>query len=161
MQPIFSIGHSNHRFDAFADLLRAARVTAIADVRSQPWSRFAADFRQNTLKDKLSAIGIAYLFLGDALGGRPKGEHLYRNGHADYDAVAREPSFTTGLDSLLDAAQDHRIAMMCAERHPADCHRSRLIGHNLLKRGVDVRHLLADGGEVTQSALEPHPGLFA
>jgi uncharacterized protein (DUF488 family) len=161
MQPIFSIGHSNHGFDAFTALLRPTGITTIADVRSQPWSRFAVDFRQPVLKEKLSAAGISYIYVGDALGGRPKGEHLNRDGHVDYDAVAREPFFTAGLDRLLDLAQYQCIAMMCAERHPADCHRSRLIGRSLLQRGLDVRHILVDGTQVMQSELEPQPGLFA
>jgi len=153
MYPLFSVGHSNHDFDTFAALLHASGIEVLADVRSQPWSRFNTAYRRENLQEHLRAAGIGYIYMGDALGGRPHDPGVYRDGRVDYAAVARSPTFIAGLDRLITTAQAHRVAMMCAERAPSDCHRSRLIGHNLLPRGVDVRHLLAEGGEVSQSQL--------
>ena len=157
MYPLFSIGHSSHPFEAFAGLLHAAGIEVLADVRSQPWSRFHTDYRREVLQEKLHAAGIRYIFMGDALGGRPRDPNLYRDGRVNYAAVVQSPTFIEGLDRLIALTHTHHVAIMCAERHPADCHRSLLIGNALLSRGADVRHLLAEGGEVLQSELETKP----
>ncbi len=153
-EPIFSIGHSNHDFDDFASLLHGAGVTAVADVRTQPWSRYRPAFRRDALKTSLEAAGLAYVWLGDSLGGRPRDPALLSNGRPDHAKIASSPSFRAGLDRLIAGSAKHRIAMMCAEQHPLNCHRCRLLGRNLLRRDVDTRHILPDGGQLLQSVLE-------
>ena len=34
---------------------------------------------------------------------------------------------------------------MCAEKDPLDCHRTILVARELLKVGLDIAHILADG----------------
>ena len=50
-----------------------------------------------------------------------------------------------------------RIALMCAEKDPIDCHRCILVSPRLLERGLNVVHILADGilesHEVTERRL--------
>ncbi len=80
---IFTIGHSNHPWSLFADLLRASQISALIDVRSIPRSRFA-HFNQAPLKARLATLDISYHHMGTELGGRPSaGTPL------DYEAVAR------------------------------------------------------------------------
>ena len=38
-----------------------------------------------------------------------------------------------------------RVAMMCAEKDPLDCHRCILVSPRLRERGIEVRHILSDG----------------
>jgi uncharacterized protein (DUF488 family) len=54
------------------------------------------------------------------------------------------PAFAAAIDDLLASAAGTPTALMCAEKHPAECHRS-LITDYVLARGVEVVHLVAPG----------------
>ena len=133
---LFSIGHSNIPAERFIGLLRHAGVNAIADVRSTPFSRRFPWFSGKNLAAPLTQHGMTYLAYGDTLGGRPRDTALYRDGVADYEAVARQPDFQIGLDRLLADAARSRVCLMCAEREPLDCHRCLLVAWSLAARGL-------------------------
>jgi uncharacterized protein (DUF488 family) len=147
---LFSIGHSNIPAERFVALLRAAGVNAVADVRSVPVSRFFPWFSGKNLKLLLAREGIGYSPYGKELGGRPRDQSLYRDGSADYEAMARQPEFQAGIDRLVADAARCRVCVMCAEREPLDCHRCLLVARELTARGLAVGHILHDG------AIEPH-----
>lgn len=151
---VLTIGHSTQSFADFLRLLRLAEVTAIADVRSTPYSRHVPHFNRETLKEILSAEKIAYVFLGDELGGRPKTPEFYSDGVADYEKMALSESFAHGLDRVFAGARTFRIALMCAERDPLDCHRCLLVGRALKDRGVNVRHIVGSGETIGQEEIE-------
>src|ERR1051326_6498422 len=67
---LFTIGHSNHGIDRLLELLRGAGVTAVADVRSQPYSQRYPHFSRPELAHELAQHELAYAFLGEQLGGR-------------------------------------------------------------------------------------------
>lgn len=154
MTHVLSIGHSTLDYEQFAARLNAAGVTAIADVRTSPFSRNFAHFNRDLLKDALARDGIAYVFLGKELGGRPKGDEYYTNGIVDYEKMAKSDMFRKGLERVEQGARKYRIAMMCSERSPLDCHRCLLVGRALAERGVTVRHLLPDGETLAQPEIE-------
>jgi uncharacterized protein (DUF488 family) len=145
---LFSIGHSNISADRFIALVRGAGADTVADVRSTPNSRFFPWFSHKNLATRLAQESMSYLAYGDGLGGRPRGATLYRDGIADYEAMARQVEFRAGLDRLL--SEPRRICLMCAEREPLDCHRCLLVARSLAERGVTVGHILHDG------SIEPH-----
>ncbi|MBI1683752.1 DUF488 domain-containing protein [Caulobacter hibisci] len=147
---VLTIGHSNHGWDRFSELLRGAGVTAVADVRTSPWSRHTPQFNRETLAARLKSEGVAYVFLGAELGGRPEGAHLFDQGVADYEAMAIEPRFREGLDRVVKGAKTHLVALMCSEKEPLDCHRCLLVSRRLQERGLAVAHIHPDG------AVEPH-----
>jgi uncharacterized protein (DUF488 family) len=147
---LFSIGHSNIPADRFLAMLQNAGVNAIADVRSAPHSRFFPWFSRQRLATQLGESGIAYTFMGGALGGRPRDEHLYCDGIADYEAMATQAEFRDGLQHLIDAVAQSRICLLCAEREPLDCHRCLLVARHLAENGLAVGHILHDG------TIEPH-----
>jgi uncharacterized protein (DUF488 family) len=61
MRPIlYTIGHSNHEIAVFVGLLRQHGVTAVADVRSHPYSRYVPQYSREPLKGALVDAGIAY-----------------------------------------------------------------------------------------------------
>jgi uncharacterized protein (DUF488 family) len=151
---IYTIGHSNLGFEAFAALLRNAGIQAIADVRSSPWSRFNPQFNRETLKADLKMAGIAYSHLGDELGGRPKEPQYFCDGIADYRRMQTAPAFDAGLGRLFTGAETFRIAIMCSEQNPLECHRCLLVGRALHRSGRPVVHLLHDGGSMTQEDVE-------
>ena len=147
---LFSIGHSNIPADRFIAMLRAAGANAIADVRTTPASRHFPWFARKNLAARLEREGMAYLTYGETLGGRPRDAALYRDGVADYEAMARQPDYQAGITRLIADAARHRVCMMCAEREPLDCHRCLLVARTLAARGLAVGHVLHDG------AIEPH-----
>jgi len=147
---LFTIGHSNYPMECFLELLRGAGVTAVADVRSMPSSRRYPWFSKARLSERLEAEGIAYVPMGDQLGGRPRDPALFREGVADYEAMARTPEFRAGLDRVGEGARKFRVCLMCAEREPLDCHRCLLVSPALAARGYSICHILADG------SIEPH-----
>jgi uncharacterized protein (DUF488 family) len=67
------------------------------------------------------------------------------NGRADYSLIAGTPAFVRGVDRITQGAAKMRVAMMCAEKDPLDCHRCILVSPRLRERGIEVRHILSDG----------------
>jgi uncharacterized protein (DUF488 family) len=146
---LFTIGHSNRPAGALIAMLREAGVTHLVDVRAVPKSRRWPQYDGAALKRSLAAEGIEYVWRGDALGGFRKPAPESPNvavdgafrGFADHMAT---PAFARAIDELLAAAGRAPTAIMCAERLPAECHRS-LIADYVLARGVEVVHLVAPG----------------
>jgi uncharacterized protein (DUF488 family) len=151
---VFTIGHSNIPIDRFVALLRQAGVTTVADVRSVPASRHFPWFSKNNLAKRLAADGIDYTPMGNVLGGRPRDEHLYRGGVADYEAMANDPHYLDGLARLTAEAVRSRICLMCAEREPLECHRCLLVARSLAERGVAAAHILHNGAIEAQAQTE-------
>ncbi|HXG12988.1 MAG TPA: DUF488 domain-containing protein [Gemmataceae bacterium] len=152
---LFSIGHSNHDFAHFLRLLQGAGITAVADVRSSPFSQRLPQFNRPELERTLGEQDIGYAFLGDLLGGRPRRADVYdAEGRVDYERVRAAAWFHRGLDRLVQAMEDFTIAMLCAEEDPLNCHRGLLITPALVERGIHPLHLRGDGSVETTAALE-------
>jgi uncharacterized protein (DUF488 family) len=151
---VLTIGHSTHSWDSFIKLLRNASVTAVADVRTSPYSRHCPHFNRNELSKELELDGISYVFLGKELGGRPSGSESYREGVADYERMAEAPAFRKGLDRVVEGAKKYRIALLCSERDPLDCHRCLLVGRALVEHSISVSHILDDGRVVSHTDIE-------
>lgn len=149
--PVFTVGHSNHPPAAFITLLVRHGIDEIADVRSAPYSRYTPHFNHDALQTLLDDVGIGYAFLGGELGGRPADRSCYdAAGRVRYDKVAETDAFDDGVRRIIHNADDRRIALLCSEKEPLECHRTLLIARNLAERGVAIEHILADG------ALESH-----
>src|SRR5579872_6567480 len=112
---VLTIGHSTLPYERFLALLRQASVTAVADVRTAPFSRHFPHFNSDVLRDELRHDNIAYVFLGKELGGRPKDKRFFCDGVADYEKMAETEEFERGLDRVIEGAKKYRIAMMCSE----------------------------------------------
>lgn len=153
MTVFHTIGHSNHEFEEFTSLLRLHAVTAIADVRSYPVSGRFPQFNKSEIKSRLLGTGIRYVFLGDALGARPGDSACYDKGVVDFDRVRKTVSFLQGMESLRRGALDYRICLLCAERDPADCHRTWLVAQTLHDAGATIKHILADGSSLSHDEL--------
>jgi uncharacterized protein (DUF488 family) len=141
--------------DRFLELLRGAGVTVVADVRSQPTSQRLPHFNRGELEHSLRAAGIAYVFLGEQLGGRPDRPSLYdADGRVDYGRVRQTHEFRQGIERLCRGMKSHTIAMMCAEEDPLDCHRGLMITPALVERGVEPGHLRGDGSVESTRAMQ-------
>ncbi len=151
---LFSVGHSNKTIEHFVDLLRGQRIDAVADVRSHPYSRFAPHFNRGQLEETLATAGLRYGFLGRELGGRPDAEEFYdEEGHVLYGRLAQTPLFLSGVERLERGIERFRLAMMCSEEDPTDCHRRLLVTRVLNDRGIEVVHLRGDGTLQPENAL--------
>jgi uncharacterized protein (DUF488 family) len=151
---VLSIGHSNIPAERFVAMLQDGGAGSVADVRSVPLSRHFPWFSKNKLSARLASVGISYVAMGDHLGGRPRDTSLYRDGVADYDAMALQAYFRVGLDRVEDAAARSRVCLMCAERDPLDCHRFLLVARGLAERGLALGHILHDGTIEAHAATE-------
>jgi uncharacterized protein (DUF488 family) len=143
---IFTIGHSIHSTERIIDLLKSNRVDVLVDVRSEPYSRKVPHFNKDKLEKDVQKNGLRYLFLGKELGGRPsKREFCDLEGFVLYRKIADSPDFQSGIARLMDGLKNYRIALMCGEENPANCHRRLLIGRVLSGIGVEVLHIRGDG----------------
>jgi uncharacterized protein (DUF488 family) len=142
---VFTIGHSTHNVSRFIALLLQHKITALCDVRSQPYSRINPQFNREPLKEALKHAGIAYVFLGDELGARTIDKSCYENGRVIYERIARTSLFSKGLDRIEDGLSKYRISLVCAEKEPLNCHRTILIARQVECRGIPVSHIHADG----------------
>jgi uncharacterized protein (DUF488 family) len=150
-----SVGHSSHPLSTFLWLLREHGITMVADVRSAPYSRRYPHFCRDPFKAALAAAGIGYAFLGRELGARSRDPACYEGGRVQYERLARTAAFREGLERLETLADTHRVAMMCAEAEPLDCHRTILVARHLVARGGRVQHILPD------ARLEDHADAMA
>ena len=110
-QPVlFTVGHSNHSEEHFVNLLEQHAIQVLADVRTQPFSRYTPHFNRESLQDTLRVKRIKYLFMGDQLGGRPSGEQFYdAEGHVLYAELAKAPLFLQGLGRLQRGIERFRV----------------------------------------------------
>jgi uncharacterized protein (DUF488 family) len=90
-------------------------------------------------------MGVAYVFLGHELGARSPDPADYIDGVVQYDRLARHASFRAGIDRLESGSSTERIAIMCAEQEPLDCHRTVLVAQHLASRGASVQHIHGNG----------------
>src|SRR5207244_7704170 len=138
------------QWDYFLNLLKRHDVTAIADVRSKPYSRIAPQFNREILEKSLNGAGIKYVFLGTELGARPADPSCYENGRVEYERLARTPLFQTGIDRVSKGSGLFRLAFMCSEREPLSCHRAIPVARMLTYVDFNVHHIPAVGH------IEPH-----
>lgn len=152
--PIWTVGHSNHDVAWFLRLLQRERIEFVVDVRSYPYSRHAPQFNREPLERALRSAGIGYVFLGEALGGRPsRGEHYDDDGHALYGLMAQEPDFVAAVERVRAGARSYRLALLCSEADPRECHRRLLVGRVLTRADVELRHILRDGSVMTEESV--------
>lgn len=140
---LLTLGHSNHDWPAFRQLLDLHHVGAIADVRSRPRSR-RRHFSAPHFRAKLNQIGVAYVFLGDQLGGMPT------HGTDRYESMAQTIEFRTGIARLMEIMPRTRLAICCSEHDPLDCHRFLLISRHLAELGIEIEHIHRNGSIETQ-----------
>lgn len=151
---ILSVGHSTMEIGRFLELLTSHGITAVADVRSSPFSRNVPQFNRDELRASLAICGVTYVFLGKELGGRPRDPGLYTSGVADYEKMASTEEFRSGIVRLEQGAQKYRVVMLCSERNPLHCHRCLLVGRALHDKGICIHHIIPGSAALTQEQIE-------
>ncbi|MGB3715865.1 MAG: DUF488 domain-containing protein [Candidatus Promineifilaceae bacterium] len=165
-QSIYTIGYGGRTVEAFLELLRRYNIAYLIDVRSKPYSRYQPDFTKQPLEDYLNAQDIRYVFMGDRLGGRPDDPNCYIDGKVDYERVRVQEFYLAGLERLEKAWRDGLgVVLLCSERKPEQCHRSKLIGRSLTDQGIEVIHIdenddIVSQEEIMMRVIGPQPSLF-
>ncbi len=143
---VYTVGHSTHSAARFLDLLRQHNIAALCDVRSRPYSGYSPQFSRETLEEDVRGTGIQYIFLGRELGARSDDASCYQVGKVQYDRSARTELFRQGVERVLDGMRKgFRVALMCAEADPIECHRGILVARHLASLAIQVQHIHADG----------------
>jgi uncharacterized protein (DUF488 family) len=151
--PIYTIGYGSRSIEEFVEVLQRYDIAYLVDVRSIPYSRYKPEFSKAELADELRRHGIRYLFMGDALGGHPDDEDCYVNGVVDYEKVKATQFYADGIHRLQTAfSQQQRVALMCSEGKPEECHRSKLICVTLTDGEIPIRHI--DENDALRSQAE-------
>ena len=145
MSTFYTIGHSTRPLAAFVELLQAAKVELVADVRTVPRSRTNPQYNQERLPGALSAFHISYRHFPTLGGLRPKARNIPPSTNAfwrvasfhNYADYALSDAFHAGLTELRAAGATQRCAIMCAETLWWRCHR-RIITDYLINAGETV-----------------------
>lgn len=154
MIPIYTIGYGNRPIDTFIDILKRYDITFLVDIRSQPYSRYHPDYSKDALEKHLKQHSIKYIFMGDTLGGRPNDRSCYVDDKVDYALVREKPFFQRGIRYLHTVYDKQlRIALMCSEAKPQECHRAKLIGNTLHEQHIQVAHIDEHGETRTQEQV--------
>lgn len=122
---IWTAGHSNRPVQELLALFHSAGIETVIDCRSKPKSRWP-QFNAAQLAISLAQEHIKY---------EPRGKNI--------GGFGGNVSFDETLDELVSRAKNgERLALLCSEGKPQDCHRGTILTPELVKRGVTVEHLL-------------------
>lgn len=141
---IYSIGHGIKKIEQFIRELKSYDISYLIDVRTNPYSRHNPQFNESLIKLDLEQVGIKYVFMGDTLGGLPSDRTCYTDGKVDYNLIKDKEFFIEGINRLIIAYRKNlNVVIMCSESKPEECHRSKLIGQELLKRDIPLVHIIS------------------
>jgi uncharacterized protein (DUF488 family) len=163
---LYTIGHSNHTIEKFAQLLEDKGIQWVVDVRSAPYSKHNPQFNREFLESALKRRGIQYVYEGKFLGGRPTDPTCYKNRklppegtdylhEVDYSEVMQRDWFEKGIERLVALAEAQATAILCSEEDPSQCHRHHLIARYLMGGypDVSVQHIRGDGAVFAANSI--------
>ena len=151
---LYSIGHSSQTQEEFLALLMQHGINCIVDVRSVPASKYTPQFNQETLKWFLKSHDIQYLHFGDEFGAR-RTDCLDEHGQVNFERAVKTPNFQQGVIRLMTGLKKgYRIALMCSEADPLECHHFSMVSRYFYDQGVDVQHIMKDGILASHASLE-------
>jgi uncharacterized protein (DUF488 family) len=142
---IFTIGHSNHPFSRFMELIQKQNIQMVVDVRTRPYSKYTPYYSKKPLEEGLKEYQVEYVYLGNKIGGKPDDAKFYHDGELLYHLLEADEKYQEGLKILLELARDNRIVIMCSEEDPYHCHRHHLISQSLLKNNFQITHIRGNG----------------
>jgi len=97
---------------------------------------------------------ISYIFLGKYVGARVEDPECYIDGKLNFGLLKKTKNYQAGIDRILNGMRDYRIALMCAEKDPVNCHRTFLTCRTLRSYPVKILHILEDGSLEDQTVTE-------
>ena len=154
MATIYTIGYGGREAAEFLELLARYNIELLVDVRTVPYSGYYADFRKEAVSRTLNETGIAYEWL-KSLGGRPDDDDCFVDGKLNAARCEKRDWYLGGIARLKALAREQRVAIMCSEKDPANCHRSYVVGATMAKdASFAVIHIDKAGDLKMQEAVE-------
>ena len=168
---VFTIGHSNMKPAEFNALIKRFGIDFVVDIRSVPASKKYPHFNEKALSESLADMGVDYQNVKEF------GGHQHYKDNPDmyilsYDEVFEKKEFAEKMENLRKCVEDgSRIALLCAESDPMDCHRMLMMGRALAHpevygstaEPIDVQHITRKGYVLSQEFFEKklvvHAGL--
>jgi len=141
MRTLFTIGYQQAKPDAVLGELKRAKIDLLVDIRAVAASR-RPGFSKRQLAASLDEAGIAYIHL-QKLGTPAQGRQAARAGDFEalwriYDKHIKTPEAQAALGELLALIKSgKRVCLLCYERDPNECHRSRIAA--LVKKRTRVK----------------------
>lgn len=170
---VYTVGHSNHSIEYFLELLHSQGINCLIDVRSLPASSYNPQFNKEVLENILKRNGIIYLHFGEEFGARHDDKDLMdEDGTVNFEYFRKTFQFQSGVERVdIGISKGYKIALMCSEGDPLECHRFSMISVYLEEIGITVKHILKDKTVKLHSQLEkellkkykkklPQPSLF-
>jgi uncharacterized protein (DUF488 family) len=153
---IYTVGHSTHPIAYFAELLETYHINCVVDVRSVAASRYNPQFNKEPLMNYLRKRGVMYLHFEREFGARQTDPSVFDDkNRVDFEKFRKTPAFTEGVIRLERGIEkNYRIALMCSEAEPLDCHRFSMISVGLIEEGFTVKHIMKDKSLMTNDELE-------
>jgi uncharacterized protein (DUF488 family) len=152
---LLTIGHSNLELPDFLQVLENHGIKILCDVRSRPGSYRFPQFNREPLEECLRTAGIRYEFCGELLGGRPEDPRAYfSDGRVNYEQRRKARDFQAEIERVLKLSEASKVALMCAEEDPLQCHRFLMICPALVESGTAPVHIRRGGELESQREAE-------
>ncbi len=153
---ITTIGYSGFSSEEFLKTLKENNIDVLIDVRSSPYSEFFRQYNKEPLSVFLKQNGIFYRNYAREFGARQDNpEYRTPTGYLDFSKFSKSAPFLEGVDKICKSMQQgYRVAFMCSEKNPINCHRAILVSRTFHELGYHVKHLLPEGSYITQTDLE-------
>ena len=153
---IHTIGHSNYTMERLIDMLEYYNINCVVDIRGTPYSKYNIQFDKEAIRYTLTNAGFVYIYMGKELAAKRIRKNSYNNeGYSNFEEVIKEEEFKRGVERLKNGCEKgYKIILLGAMQDPIRCHRSILVGRELVKNDFDVKHILDDYSIVTQDDIE-------
>lgn len=153
---IYTIGHSNYTMERLIDMLEYYNINCVVDIRGTPYSKYNIQFDKEAIRYTLTNAGFVYIYMGKELAAKRIRKNSYNNeGYSNFEEVIKEEEFKRGVERLKNGCEKgYKIILLGAMQDPIRCHRSILVGRELIKNDFDVKHILDDYSIVTQDDIE-------
>ncbi|QBF32825.1 DUF488 family protein [Thalassococcus sp. S3] len=141
---VFTIGYEGTEISGFVEVLIAAGIETLVDIRELPLSR-KRGFSKNGLRTALEENGISYVHMRD-LGDPKEGRLAARAGdYATFQRVfsdhMKTERATTALRELNSLVGKSTVCLLCFEKCHLGCHRSIVVEHLMQLDLIEARHI--------------------
>ncbi|WP_461830137.1 DUF488 domain-containing protein [Aquifex sp.] len=152
---LYTVGYSSFSdIGEFVDVLKREKISLLVDVRSFPFSQNFSSFNKGNIENFLKKEGIAYIYLGDYLGGEIVRQEVLR-GLRRVEDLLKNPKFRQGMRDLFIQTRKGRTAIMCSEKYPYDCHRFLSIGYLFkLKANYEILNIVGEEIHTFEETIE-------
>lgn len=141
----YTTSYSGRDVETFVQLMKAAKVGTVYDIRDTPRSQFRPDFNKDAIVKALKAVGIDYKHVPELGVKREVRDELAKSGDygvfwKKYDDSLRTKEKAQLIEQIGESFDDVKgepFALLCTERDPHKCHRHRLALHLAEKWSVE------------------------